>query len=526
MTFTRTLGFLILFTSTYSSFGQVIPSTSDFETKMFRNFVSHSSMKDSNFNGDNQSKITQQVAISTINEESYIIGTGDVFFISLVDAPNINYTTSVDQNNNLYIPDLGLVTIGRTNLVEAKERITAYMKAKLRQAGEIYVALLKPKDVSVSFLGAIASPGTYRLPGPIKLFDAIKTAHNGEVPSFSEADLRNVTVSNTDQTKQYDLMAFLHKDDHEQNPYITPGDMIRISPLTKQVYINGAVREPKPSVYPLRKNETISEFLSHFVLDRAADTLNISVHRIITGEIKERISYYNDLVLQHLDVITIPVKKNHPRVFHVSISGQAARPGTYPIIEDVTTASDIINLAGGTTATGNLTQAVIIRHGKSLSPEFSMRAQPIAGVRPELGTSLTMMSATSDHIVISLNEQGHDVVLEPNDQVYIPKMEKFVYVSGNVKQPGAYEYIRGQNNAYYIRQAGGLSRNADRSNIKTVMRYGEVYQLVDSGEVQPGNIVVVPASIQYRFFSTVFIPLVSAIATTLGVGLAIYNTAR
>lgn len=464
-------------------------------------------------------------ATSFIDEESYVIGCGDEFYISVVDVPSSQYNATVDLDGNLYIPELGIIKVGDVKLIEAKEIIRKTIEQKLNRKTDVYVTLTDAKSVAVSFTGKINFHGAKEFPGSTRLLDAIRIANSEKIPLFKEANIREISVVNRGTKKTYDLMQYLYAGDLSQNPYLFPGDRINVPPISKTVLITGVVTSPSPGTYPLKENETLKEFLSYFTFGSAADTAQLFIQRTSTGETKHLTSLIGEqFVLEDLDVITIPEKENHPSVHTVRITGEISRPGTYPIIENVTTARDIINIAGGANKTGNIAQAVIIRHSKSLSPGFSTKTQSMTVVRPELSTSLTMMSATSDHIVISLSRREQDITMEPSDQIYIPKLEKLVYVSGNVKQPGAYEYVKGQSNAYYIRQAGGLSRNADRSNIKTVMRYGEVYQLVDSGEIQPGNIVVVPASIQYRFFSTVVIPLVSAIATTLGVGLAIYNT--
>jgi hypothetical protein len=42
--------------------------------------------------------------------------------------------------------------------------------------------------------------------------------------------------------------------------------------------------------------------------------------------------------------------------------------------------------------------------------------------------------------------------------------------------------------------------------------------------VEPGSVIIVPASVQNKFLTQVLLPIISTLATTIGVGLAIYNS--
>ncbi|KMQ51118.1 polysaccharide export protein [Chitinispirillum alkaliphilum] len=470
-----------------------------------------------------QNRLHPQHGNPYVDETKYIIGFGDVFYISVIDMPSVQYRASIDLNGNMYIPELGLVKIGNVPLYQAKNVIKEFVKSKISSNKRVYVSMIDIKNVTVYFSGKIDLPGMQNLPGNTRLFDAMKGI-GIDMAAPGRINLREISVSNENGTNTYDLLNYLYANDISQNPYLSPGDRINVPPVTNKVFVNGEVANPPAGVYPLRENETTGEFLSLFTLSSSADTSNITIQRTSTGESFTINSFSENIELKDLDVITVPVKKNHPRISTVSITGEIARPGQFPIIENATTAQQIIDQAGGAKETGSIDQAVIIRHNKSLSAQFGENARSLGGVRPELGSSLALLTASADHTVIRLSQRGFDVVLEPNDQVLVPKRENFVYVSGNVRQPGAYEYVPGENRSFYIRQAGGLSRNADRSNIKVVKRYDRAYQMIDSREVEAGSIIVVPASTQYRFFSTVFIPLVSALATTIGVGVAIYNS--
>jgi protein involved in polysaccharide export with SLBB domain len=463
---------------------------------------------------------------NSIDENEYIIGAGDVFFITAVESSSIKYTAAVDQAGKAYIQNVGLVEVGRVSYAEAKRIISEYISSKLKNPAGIYVTLIQTKGAVVSFTGEIKSPGSYEFPGVMRLLDAVRIANDGELPPPAEINLRQVQVTNGDSTAVYDLLTYLYRDDRSQNPYVYPGDRIRVSPVTDKVFISGPMRAPLSGFYPIKEGETLKTFLSMFTFDNTADTNKIIIFQSSDNSKKE-ISDPADMyqVLNNLDAITIPVKKNIPGIHRVSISGEIASPGSYPIIENFTSARQLIEAAGGMKETGFADQAVVIRPVKKLPEQFSAGAPQMNAVRPERGVSIHTASTSQDYTIIRIILYNADkIILEPDDQIFIPKKDKFVYISGSVKNPGAYPFLMGKEYGYYVTQAGGYSNNADKSNIQVYLKYGHVVQSIEPRCIEPGSVIVVPVSTQYRFLTQVLLPLISTLATTIGVGIAIYNS--
>lgn len=465
---------------------------------------------------------------NSINQDEYIIGSGDVLFAAAVEGSNVKYTIAIDQTGKAFIPNIGLIEIGKTSYAGAKKIITEYISSKLKNTSAIYVTLIQTKDAAVSFTGTLRSPGSYNFQGTTRLLDAVRTANGGELPPLSEADLRRVQCTNGENVIFYDLLAYLYKGDASQNPYVYPGDRVHIHATTNKVFVSGALKTPRPGFYPLKNGETVSEFLSMFTLDNTADLDDIIIHQSIENNVRAVSISTTDYVLNDLDAITIPLKKNQPGIYAVSITGEIASPGSYPIIENLTSARQLIERAGGTTENANVEQAVILRSSKNLPVGFNAEvSRHVGAVRPERGTSVAMASSTTDHTIIRLiNYNADKIILEPEDKIVIPKRDRFVYISGSVRSPGAYPFVRGKSSSYYVTQAGGHSKNADKTNTQVYLKYDDAVQAVEPNCIEPGSVIVVPASVQYKFLSQVALPLVSALATTIGVALAIYNTQK
>jgi protein involved in polysaccharide export with SLBB domain len=466
---------------------------------------------------------------NSIDENEYLIGGGDVFFITAVESPSIKYTAAVDQTGRAYVQNVGLINIGKVPYANAKKIISEYISSRLKNSSEIYVTLIQTKNATVSFTGMVRSPGSYDFSGDTRLLDAVKAANMGELPPISEANLRQVTVQSagTDSIACYDLLAYLHLNDNSQNPYIYPGDWGRVNPTTAKVFISGAVITPPVGFYPLKEGETLGGFLSMFTLDNTADTNNLIVFQTVENREKVLTGASAEHVLNDLDAITIPIKKNHPGIFTAYISGEIASPGHYPIIENSTTARQLIDKAGGLKSSANYDQAVIIRPIKNLPEKFNIGAPQTIVVRPERGASITMASSSADYTIVRLIlYNAEKIIIEPGDHIVIPKKDFFVYLSGSVKNPGAYPFLPSKDVNYYVTQAGGYSSNADKSNVQVYIKYGDAIQAIEPRCIEPGSVIVVPASTQYKVLTQVILPILSTLATTIGVGLAIYNSRR
>jgi protein involved in polysaccharide export with SLBB domain len=456
-----------------------------------------------------------------------MIGSGDVFFITVVESPSMRYTAAVDLTGRAFIQNVGLIEIGKISYTDAKKVIAEHVASILRNPSEVYVTLIQTKNATVSVTGKVHIPGSHEFSGTTRLLDAILAVNNGELPLASEANLREIVYQSGDTTIMYDILAYLHQGDRTQNPYLYPGDRIRINPTTANVFISGAVKNPPSGFYPIKEGETLGEFLSMFTFDNIADTERIIVYQPSANSQKTFGTSEMDYVLNDLDAITIPVRQNMPGIFTVHISGEIGSPGYYPIIENVTSARQLIDMAGGPRETANMAQAVVIRPIRSLPDRFSANAPHLNAVRPERGSSISMASASQDYTIIKLIHYNADrVMLEPGDRIVIPKTDTFVYISGAVKNPGAYPFMRGRDARYYISQAGGFSSNADKSNIQVFMRYGDLVQSVETRCVEPGGVIVVPTSTQYKVLTQVVLPLISAVMMTATVAISIISVTR
>ncbi|HUI92925.1 MAG TPA: SLBB domain-containing protein [Chitinivibrionales bacterium] len=472
--------------------------------------------------------------INSINPDQYFIGGGDVFFISVIGNSSIQYTGTVNQQCELYVPALGIIKLGKMSLAEAKKQIANYVQVKLKKANNIYVELIEIKKVAVSINGAVANPGTYSFSGAFRLLDALRAANNGALPSYNDCNYREVVYMTSDSIEAIDLFEYLLKNNIRSNPYLYPGSSINISYATRHAIINAPIKSIVGGWVPIKEKEILSELLSFFKFDASADTSKILFQSTAAdNQNSARTISWNDAASIHLqdrDIITILQKKNYSVMPMASVTGEVASPGSFPMIRDSTTAKDLLELAGGVTVYGDKSRAAIVRHSKIEGSDsakiLSLSKIQAMGIRPEINAGLSKMTLLEDYSIIELTESNYSIKLCPNDNIVVPRKDNFVYVSGNVKLPGAYEYRSGKSFVYYINLAGGYTNKADRTNVFGIRNYSNVSQIIDLSQIRSADIIVVPDSQEAKFLTIILLPILQTVATIISVVLALYTVAH
>jgi polysaccharide export outer membrane protein len=179
--------------------------------------------------------------------------------------------------------------------------------------------------------------------------------------------------------------------------------------------------------------------------------------------------------------VTIQEYRSKP----VFVVGELTRPGTYPLsgskslVEMLARAGPMTNNAGY--------EVVIVRPKTSTG-------------RPLLPSEASAMDAKAGAEVIRVNlrelqsgDLGQNVILHANDTVFVPQAPK-VFVSGEVRSPGAYAFAPGMTVRQVISLAGGFTDFSATGRIRVVRTVdGKAKELkvkLDDA-VQSGDTVVV-----------------------------------
>jgi protein involved in polysaccharide export with SLBB domain len=182
------------------------------------------------------------------------------------------------------------------------------------------------------------------------------------------------------------------------------------------------------------------------------------------------------VVLEPFDQVTVFRQPEFELQRAVRVTGEVLFPGTYALTRKDERLGDLVARAGGLTATAY-----------AEGGRFYRSFEDAGRVNIDLALALSDLGGTND------------IVLQPGDSLYVPEYIPTVRVEGAVNVPTSVLYKEGGSLNYYIANAGGYARVADKGNVS--VRYANGTARLRSGSLffrtspkpQPGSVVFVPA---------------------------------
>jgi polysaccharide export outer membrane protein len=186
--------------------------------------------------------------------------------------------------------------------------------------------------------------------------------------------------------------------------------------------------------------------------------------------------------------VTVVVQEYRSKTVYVV--GEVARPGPYPL-SGKTSLVEVLAKAGPTPNAG--AEVVVVRPQPGVAVAGPVLPTEVAEgeeAPPDKPRAEVIRIAVGD---IQAGELEKNLLLQPNDTVFVPQAPK-VFVSGEVKSPGAYGWFPGMTTRQLISLAGGLTPDGSDGRLKVVRQVGgasEEDKIKLDEPVKPGDTVVV-----------------------------------
>lgn len=126
--------------------------------------------------------------------------------------------------------------------------------------------------------------------------------------------------------------------------------------------------------------------------------------------------------------------------------------------------------------------------------------------------------------------------LENGDELTVPALPTQVSVAGSVFNQGSFVFKPGKNTAFYLEQAGGSTKTADRASMFLVRANGQVLSAqqyswyspfsLTSTRALPGDVLYVPEDYEFRLGTLRTVVQISQILYQLGLGAAAVQSIR
>ena len=386
---------------------------------------------------------------STLQDEGYILGSGDVINLAVFNVPEYSGDFAVQADGTVNLPFVGLLNVTGLTLPQASIIIRQSLASTLRKP-IVTVSLSKSRPTKISITGEITRPGVYTLETLTSLTTALQNA--GGVTQSADIEQIQVhraasRVAGTEQVASFNLKALLESGDLNQDIVLRDGDQVFIptaaqvdlissqnlasatfAPIQNQplrIAVVGEVNRPGP--YTLTPNGTVPR-VSNAIQEAGGITQQANVQDILvrrvspTGtetsialnfwELLQTGDLNQDLPLQEGDTIVIPQAQaedlSSEQIIRLSASSLSPAQITVNIVGEVVSPG-AIQLAPNTP----LNQAILAAGG--LNNRASKGSVQLVRLNPD-GTVL--QQKISLDLAQALNTENNPS-LRPNDTIVV-----------------------------------------------------------------------------------------------------------
>jgi protein involved in polysaccharide export with SLBB domain len=374
--------------------------------------------------------------------DSYVIGPGDEFLVTLWGRFEAESRLMVDGEGVVQFPRVGPVRVGGLAYADAR----ALLKARAESITGVTAAvtLSGTRSVQVFVVGEAQRPGSVTLTPLSTVIHAVMAA-GGPTPLGS---LRQVLLRRSGKVvATLDLYDFIQKGETRGDRPLENGDVVVLPKAETLVRLQGRVK--RPAIYELRQGEGLRALLQlagglepdafggRLQVERAEGNLRRTVLDVAFSELA------GDVELRDGDLVRVfpldPEVRNQ-----VTLLGHVYRPGAYAFTEGMRVA-DLLGSAENLKPDVDLTYGVVLRE---TGPDRARAALPF---RP--GPALEG------------RETAENLALRPRDEVYIFSRYQFrpplqAQATGELRSPGLYRIPQGARVADLVRLAGGLGPEA------------------------------------------------------------------
>jgi len=458
---------------------------------------------------------------NSINPDEYIIDSGDELFIKVdFSGPEFKtYSVIVSSDGYLFISDAPGIFIRGFSVNNAKKIVSTHLKKHFSNAViEVYFDKIHP--IQVYLTGALNRFDDVNLNSSNRLYDVIEpiiTTYENDtllIPQLEIASLRNVKILRNTQLLSCDILKFRVTGSAKENPYLMDNDIIHIpfkDTTGGLISIEGLVGKPitfefKPGDKLLNAVDIAGGMLP------SADSNYIMIYRFNRDRDDFRLitlQFPSEKEFQLIQDDRIYIRRKplyHSRA-SVWVKGEVIYPGVYPIVDNQTTLSEIINQAGGFTPYVSLKMSCVVREDNVPGEndlDRMVEAFPVGMTRIERNY---WTSSTKENLkivscdfskVFNDKDLNQDIVLKNDDVIEIGSDKKYIYISGAIVRPGIIKFNPDWTYLDYITSAGGFKERAKKKEVKLIKFDTENWLDVDKGyTIDPGDRLFVSQRYEY-----------------------------
>lgn len=185
----------------------------------------------------------------------YIVGPDDEIILRVWGQQNFEHLLTVDRNGEVFIPQVGGVTLAGLQYRE----LPGFLKAQLGRVFkgfEIGVGMGRLRSIQIYVAGNAVRTGIHTVSSLDTMVNALFVS-GGPLPNGS---MRRIQLRRNGQlVTELDLYDLLLRGDKTGDARLQPEDVVFIPPVGPQVAATGSVK--KPAVYEIKNEKTVGEVI-------------------------------------------------------------------------------------------------------------------------------------------------------------------------------------------------------------------------------------------------------------------------
>jgi protein involved in polysaccharide export with SLBB domain len=435
-----------------------------------------------------------------LSSPDYRVTPGDIYTLAYaMGTTPVTVRIIVDSSYRIQIANLGLVNAEGKTYRQLKREAEAIVSNNYPLSG-VQLALTQPGYFRVYLTGEVTETAVRTAWALVRLSSLL----GDSLTEYSS--LRDITItSSSGRETVYDLFQAQRNGDMSQDPYLRPGDQVRINRINRVVTVEGAVE--RPGSYQLLPEEHLRELIESYAsnLTPMADPSRMELVRYLDSETDSGDKLYlseqniaENYPLRHLDKLRVPsILDLEPVMF----------------VEGAVQGMERLETADSNTA-NRLT--VRFNQGENYA---SLVRRNIAWFTSVSDTRNAYILREGERISLNINPMLYDSTyrsqyfVERYDVLIIPFRQYFVTVAGAVALPGRYPYIPDRSWDYYVALAGGFvqERNSREAvDIKDI----EGKTLEKGDPITPETIITARTNAALYYFNR-YAPVVTTILSII-----------
>lgn len=446
----------------------------------------------------------------------YVLAPGDRVVIRIWGARTYDDVLIVDQQGNLFIPEVGPVHVGGSKNSNLLSTVRSAISRVYTDNVQAYVSLQSAQPVAVYVTGFVNHPGRYAGGSLDSVLSFLDRA--GGIDPERGSYRRIEIIRNKKVIADLDLYQFALAGS-VNTLRLKDGDVILVKEKGISISAYGLLREE--AVYELAQGNSAKDKKATKgarLIELSSPLKNVS-HVSVSGTRNKApfnryfsLDEFKTFTLADGDVVEF-VADMPGQTIMATVTGAITGASRYPIHKTVKLRDLLrrIEVEPELAATDSiyLRRKSVARDQKAIIQDSLRRLEQ---------TALTATSSTPEEaqlrvdearliqdfvkragqlepdgvIVVSRGKEVSDIWLEDGDEIVIPQKSNVVQITGEVVMPKAVAFEEGMSLDDYLSAAGGVSDRADEKHILVAKQNGEVGLAERLGVNAGDRILVLP----------------------------------